>query len=80
MEIGWWKRDAEGRKYQVHLNLFGGKLIWTCQRGRFEKWQPYEAPDDDDWTKALGEAEDRYVRRLITKKALELVRRKGAEG
>jgi hypothetical protein len=80
MEIGWWNRDAEGKKYQVHLNLFGGKLEWTCQRARHEPWTPYEEPTDADWAAALRLAENRYQRRLITRTTLELVRRRGQGG
>jgi hypothetical protein len=80
MELGWWKRDDEGRKFQVHLNLFGGKLAWTWQRARHEPWGPYEKPTDEDWATALELAQNRYQRRLITAYALELVRRRGQRG
>ena len=33
MELGWWNRDEDGRKYRVQLEKFGSKLIWRCQRG-----------------------------------------------
>lgn len=77
MELGWWKRDAEGQKFQVHLRLFGGKLHWECQMKRHEPWKTYAAPTDEDWTTALELAENRYQRRLVTARAVELVRRRG---
>lgn len=77
MELGWWKRSDDGAKYQVHLNDFGGKLQWTCQRRRFEAWQPYGPPNDEDWATALDLAEKRYQRRLVTKRIVDLIRRRG---
>lgn len=77
MEIGWWKRDDEGQKYQVHLNLFGGKLKWSCQRKRAECWTDYGPPTEEDWATALELAENRYQRRLITKDVVEMIRRRG---
>ncbi|RME69236.1 MAG: hypothetical protein D6781_09080 [Verrucomicrobia bacterium] len=74
MEIGWWKRDEEGRKYQVHLELFGRKLRWRWQRARFERWEDYPDPTDEDWERALELAENRYNRRLITREVLEMIR------
>lgn len=77
MELGWWKRDESGRKYQVNVRLFGKQLQWTCQRERFEPWEDYGPPTAEDWDKALELAENRYQRRLIRKDALDLVRRRG---
>jgi hypothetical protein len=80
MELGWWKRDDDGKKYQIHLEMFGGKLRWRCQRQRAERWQDYGPPSDEDWTMAVKLAEHRYYRRLITKQVVELVRRRGVDG
>lgn len=76
MELGWWNRDEEGKKYQVHLEVFGGRLIWRCQRKRFEKWQDYTNPTEDDWRTALELAENRLQRRLTTKNIVEKIRRR----
>lgn len=77
MELGWWNRDEEGRKYQVHLELFGGKLQWRCQRGRHTRWEDYPNPSDEDWDTAERLAENRYVRRLIREDTLKLVKKRG---
>ena len=60
----------------MHLNLFGGKLKWSCQRKRAEPWTDYR-PVAEDWDTALREAEDRYQRRLIRKDVVEMIRRRG---
>lgn len=78
MELGWWNRDEDGKKYQVNVRLFGMQLQWTCQRGRFQSWEKYEFPTEEDWDRAIQQAENRYQRRLMTKDALELVRKRGA--
>lgn len=75
MELGWWNRDAEGRKYQVQLEVFGGKIIWRCQRKRFEAWQAFD-PSEEDWVKALELAENRLQRRLTTYGAVDKIRRR----
>lgn len=77
MELGWWKRDEDGNKYQVHLEVFGGKLRWRWQRKRFEPWEDYPAPTDEDWETALELAEKRLQRRLIGKELVEKIRRRG---
>lgn len=76
MELGWWNRDDEGNKYQVHLELFGGKLLWRCQRKRHDPWQDYTSPSEEDWKTALELAENRYQRRLTTKDIVERIRRR----
>ena len=76
MEIGWWNRDAEGKKYQVHLEVFGGRLIFRCQRKRFERWEDYPNPTDEDWATALTQAENCLQRRLTTQKIVDKIRRR----
>ena len=77
MEMGWWNRDAAGKKFQVHLEVFGGELLWRCQRKRHEPWVEYTAPTDDDWAKALELAENRLQRRLTTYAMVDKIRRRG---
>jgi len=76
MEIGWWNRDEDGKKYQVHLTVFGGKLIFRYQPKRFEPWRDYPSPTDEDWETALQQAERCLVRRLTTDKVVEKIRRR----
>ena len=76
MELGWWNRDAEGKKYQVHLELFGGKLLWRFQPKRHAAWEDYKNPTEDDWKTALELAENRYQRRLTTKDIVDRIRRR----
>ncbi len=77
MELGWWKRDAELGKHQVCLKIFGGKLIWRRQMKRFEQWQDYASPSEEDWETAVELAENRLQRRLTTKDVVELIRNRG---
>ena len=77
VEIGFWKRTDDGRKFQVRLRIFGGNLLWECQPARFQSWEPYTTPDDDDWNKVFAEANMREPRRVIHDKMLALIRRRG---
>jgi len=78
VEIGYWKRTDDGRKFQVRLRVFGKNLTWECQPARFEAWEPYPAPDEDDWQTVIAEANKREPRRVIHDKILALIRRRGA--
>lgn len=77
VEIAYWKRLEDGGKLQVRLRVFGGKLAWECQPARFQPWEPYLKPDDDDWAKVIKEAEKRAPRRVIHDKILALIQRRG---
>lgn len=74
MELGWWKRNEEGKKYQVNVRVYGKELQWTCQRSRFEPWEPYGPPTEEDWETALDLVEKRFVRRLVREDVVKLVR------
>ncbi len=76
MELGWWNRDVDGKKFQVHLEVFGGKLRWRCQRRRYEPWKDYATPTDEDWATALDLAQNRLQRRLTTRDIVEKIRRR----
>ena len=80
VEIGFWKRTEGGRKFQVRLRVFGGKISWEYQPARFDPWEPYPEPDEEDWQTVIGEAEKRAPRRIIHDKILALIRRRGAGG
>ncbi len=77
VEIGFWKRTEDGRKFHVKLHIFGGNLRWEYQPARFQPWEPYLTPDDDDWAKVIAEANKREPRRVIHDKMLALIRRRG---
>ncbi|MEZ5277600.1 MAG: hypothetical protein R3F07_14565 [Opitutaceae bacterium] len=77
-KIGWWKRDDDGRKFQVQFRYFGDKPSWHCQMARFEDWQPYE-PTDEDWDKAIQDMTDRLNRGLIRAHQLEMVKKRGSK-
>ena len=78
-KIGWWKRDADGRKFQVQVRFFARKLTWHRQSARYEDWEPYE-PDESDWERAEQDMENRFRRGRVRADILELVRRRGKKG
>ena len=78
-KIEWWKRDTDGRKFQVQIRFFARKLTWHCQSARHESWEPY-LPDDDDWEQAEQGMENRFRRGLIREDILNLVRQRGEKG
>ena len=74
-QFGWWARDADGRKYQVRVNVFGDALSWTRKQGHHQPWEPYGPPTDEDWDTLLAEAGRRVPRRLISPAQFETIRR-----
>jgi hypothetical protein len=80
LDIGYWSRDADGRRLQVNFAIFGGKITWTCKRGHHQPWEPYGPPSEEDWEIVTREAEKRVPRRVIHDKMMELIRKRGAKG
>jgi hypothetical protein len=80
IEFGWWNRDEEGKKYQVHVAVHGGNIEWTRHQGHHTSWTPH-TPTDDDRARLVSEAERRVPRRLISQRQFEEIKRlAGNEG
>ena len=77
IEFGWWNKDDEGRKYQVHAVVHGGNIEWTRHQGHHTSWEPH-LPTDDDRERLIYEAEKRVPRRLISQKQFEEIKRLSA--
>ncbi|MFI5357247.1 MAG: hypothetical protein ACHQ4G_07925 [Opitutales bacterium] len=77
IEFGWWNKDADGRKYQVIVNVHGGNIEWIRKQGHHQAWMPHE-PDADDRTRLIAEAERRVPRRLISNKQFDEIKRLSA--
>lgn len=75
MEFGWWSRDAEGRRFQVRVAIFGGNVTWRRKQGHHQPWEPYDPPTDADWDTLLAEAERRVPRRLLSSKQFDAIKR-----
>lgn len=77
IEFGWWNKDPEVGKYQVHVVVHGGNIEWTRHQGHHTSWEPH-APSDDDRERLIYEAEKRLPRRLLTQKQFEEIKRLSA--
>lgn len=75
MEFGWWARDAEDRKSQIRVIIFGGTATWSRKQGHHQRWEPYGPPTDQDWDLLLAEAERRVPRRLLSPRQLKAIKR-----
>lgn len=73
IEFGWWNRDPERGKFQVHVVVHGGNIEWTRHQGHHTSWEPYE-PSDDDRARLIDEATRRLPRRLISQRQFEEIR------
>jgi hypothetical protein len=74
IEFGWWDKDAEGKKFQVHVAVHGGNIEWSRHQGHHTSWDPY-SPNDEDRARLVHEAEKRVPRRLISQKQFEEIKR-----
>ena len=72
--FGWWNKDPEQGKYEVHAVVHGGNIEWTRHQGHHTPWEPH-TPDDDDRARLIYEAEKRVPRRLISKKQFDEIKR-----
>jgi hypothetical protein len=77
IEFGWWNKDDDGRKYEVHVSVHGGNIEWSRHQGHHTPWEPH-VPTDDDRTRLIAEAERRVPRRLISQKQFEEIKRLSA--
>lgn len=77
IEFGWWNKDADGRKYEVHAAVHGGNIEWSRHQGHHTPWMPHE-PTDDDRARLVLEAGRRLPRRLITRRQFAEIERLGA--
>jgi hypothetical protein len=75
MEFGWWARDADGRRFQVRAEIFGGNITWRRKQGHHQAWEPYGPPTEQDWELLLAEAGRRVPRRLLSPKQFEAIKR-----
>lgn len=74
IEFGWWNRDPDQGKYQVHVTVHGGNIEWRRHQGHHTSWDPHE-PSDDDRLRLIQEAAKRLPRRLITQRQFEDIKR-----
>ena len=77
IEFGWWNRDGDGRKYQVHVVVHGGNIEWTRHQGHHTSWEAH-VPSADDRERLVSEAERRVPRRLISSKQFDEIKRLSA--
>jgi hypothetical protein len=74
IEFGWWNKDPDGKKYQVHAVVHGGNIEWNRKQGHHSPWEPY-TPDDEDRERLIAEAQRRVPRRLISEKQFNEIKR-----
>ena len=74
IEFGWWNKDGDGRKYEVHVSVHGGNIEWSRHQGHHTPWEPH-SPDDDARERLVFEAGKRLPRRLISQKQFDEIAR-----
>ena len=73
-EFGWWVKDPELGKFQVHAIVHGANLNWVRKQGHHTPWMPH-TPTESDWDQLMYEAGKRVVRRLLSPAQFEEIKR-----
>jgi hypothetical protein len=74
-QICWVERQPDGIKREVRVAFHGGRIKWQFKRADRPAWD-YDSPADaSDWDALLQRVEDRYQRRNVAYKDVELTRR-----
>ena len=77
-EICWTNKLDARVKREVRVCFLGGnKLKWQFKRSDQEKWDYDSEPTDQDWEDLDQLAENRYRRRRMPLRDLELIRSRG---
>ncbi len=74
IEFGWWNRDPEKGKFQVHVAIHGGNIEWQRHQGHHTSWEPYE-PTAEDRSRLVEEASRRLPRRLLSQRQFDEIKR-----
>jgi hypothetical protein len=75
MEFGWWVRDPEEGKYEVHAVFHGGNITWKRHQGHHTPWEPITNVTTEMWDKLMDEAAKRVPRRLMSPKQYDELKR-----
>ncbi len=73
--ICWTERNADGVKREVRATFQRDRIRWQFKLATEEHWDYTTAPSAEDWDRLVKKSEDRYQRRNIPYKDLELARR-----
>lgn len=74
--IGWIKRDPELGKLKIEARIFGNKLTFYRQSGRFENWEEF-VPTNDDWDTLNELATNKFQRGKVQAQHLKVIQARG---
>lgn len=74
--IGWNKRDPELGKLKIEARIFGSKLTFYRQAGRFEQWEEF-TPKEEDWDTVNELAANKFQRGKVQAQHLKIIQARG---
>ncbi|MDQ8180068.1 hypothetical protein [Pelagicoccus sp. SDUM812005] len=74
--IGWNKRDPELGKLKIEARIYGNKLTFHRQAGRFEQWEEF-TPDEEDWDTINELAANKAQRGKVQAQHLKIIQARG---
>ena len=72
-EISWKRRTPEGERRQVYARHVGTQWRFFIRQKRFDRWEPVEKPELEDWLFLLDGIRRRAARRLLRPEEVERV-------
>jgi len=72
--LAWYRRDDEGRKFQIEFQLIREKATWKAKRVRSEPREIYE-PEPEDWDELLEQMRRNLQRGKVYPEDIEIVKR-----
>lgn len=72
--VAWYRKDEDGRKFQIEFKLIKEKASWKARRERFEPREDY-LPEKEDWDQLLDAMERNLKRGKVYPEDLTIVRR-----
>lgn len=74
-QVCWMERVEDGVRREIRVTFFSDRLKWQFKRSDQDDWDYTTPPTPADWDELLTRVENRYQRRAVPFKDLELVRR-----
>ena len=73
--ICWTEKTSDGVKREVRATFLRDQIRWQFKLATEEHWDYTTVPSAEDWEILVKKTEDRYQRRNVTYKDVELARR-----
>ncbi len=75
-QIGWIERDPELGKLKIEVRIFGDKITFVRQAGRFEHFEEFK-PSEEQWDQLIELGRNKFNRGKINARYMKLFEARG---